>query len=64
MKHKYDEDKPRLDLVPPSLIEAVGIIRTYGTKKYGDPDGWKKVEPDRYLAALIRHLCSYMEDRN
>lgn len=33
MHHKYDHDKPRLDLVPPSVIEAVGVIRTYGTNK-------------------------------
>lgn len=25
--HKHDEGKPRLALVPPDLIEAVGIIR-------------------------------------
>lgn len=60
---KYDEGKPRLDLVPPSLIEAVGIVRTYGTAKYNnDPDGWKKVEPERYRAAMMRHLCKYLRD--
>lgn len=60
--HKYDEDKPRLDLVPPGIIEAVGIIRTYGTEKYGDPHGWKQVEPNRYTAALMRHLCKYLDN--
>jgi len=29
---KYDADKPRLDLVPPGIIEAVGIARNYGVK--------------------------------
>ena len=60
--HKYDEGKARLDLVPPSIIEAVGVIRTYGTEKYKDPDGWKEVEPSRYVAALMRHLCKYLEN--
>ena len=62
MHHKYDHDKPRLDLVPPSVIEAVGVIRTYGTNKYGDPHGWVKVEPERYTAALMRHLCEFLRD--
>lgn len=63
-QHKYDTGKPLLSLVPPSLIEAVGIIRTYGTNKYGDPDGWKLVEPERYDDALMRHLVKYLRDPN
>ena len=30
MEYKADKGKPRLFLVPPSIIEAVGIVRTYG----------------------------------
>lgn len=59
---KADAGKPRLALVPPQLIKAVGVIRTYGTEKYGDPDNWKTVEPYRYKDALIRHLVEYLED--
>lgn len=60
---KHDEGKPRLSLVPPSLIEAVGIIRTYGTEKYNnDPDGWKRVSKERYKDALMRHLVEYLKD--
>jgi len=56
--YKHDTGKPRLSLVPPSIIEAIGIIRTYGTQKYNnDPDGWRQVEPDRYVDALMRHLA-------
>lgn len=63
--YKHDTGKPRLSLVPPSLIEAVGTIRTYGTEKYrNDPDGWKHVEPDRYVDAMMRHLVEYLKDRN
>ena len=61
--HKFDEGKPRLALVPPGLIEAVGIIRTYGTAKYGDPDGWKKVDPERYRDAMMRHLVAWLRER-
>lgn len=59
---KHDIGKPRCDLVSPSLIEAVGHIRGYGVEKYKDPDNWKQVGSDRYMAALIRHLCHCMRD--
>lgn len=60
--YKSDKDKPRLDLVPPGIIEAVGAIRTFGVQKYGENDKWKSVEPKRYRAALLRHLCDYLRN--
>ena len=57
--YKADNGKTRLDLVSPTFIEAVGKIRTFGVQKYGDNDGWKKVEPKRYMAALLRHINAY-----
>ena len=62
MTAKKDEGKPRLFLTPPGIIEAVGWVRTFGTEKYGDPDNWKKVSPERYQDALMRHLVKYMRD--
>lgn len=59
---KEDKGKPKLNLVPPTVIEAIGYIRTYGTNKYKDPDNWKQVEPERYTAALMRHLCEFLRD--
>ena len=58
---KNDKDKPRLSLVPPHMIEAVGIIRTYGNKKYLK-DSYREVEPFRYRDALMRHLVEYLKD--
>ena len=63
-EYKYDGGKARLDLVPPAIIEAVGEIRTYGTKKYGENTNWEKVEPERYRAAMMRHLCKYLREPN
>lgn len=59
--YKHDKDKPRLDLVPPILIEVVGVIMTYGLSKYGEGK-WKRVEIERYRAAMMRHLCEYLRD--
>ena len=59
---KADTGKPRLSLVSPYLIEAVGTVRTYGTEKYGSPDSWREVEPERYKDALMRHWVEYLKN--
>ena len=55
---KSDAGKNRLDLVFPSIIEELGLIRTYGSKKYKDPENWIRVEEAkaRYTAAAMRHF--------
>jgi len=57
---KHDGGKPRLELVPPILLEAVGTVMTHGAEKYG-VGNWKKVDPERYKGALLRHLCKYLK---
>ena len=58
-ENKFDGEKVRLDLVEPSLIEAIGKVRTYGVKKYTDEQSWRKVEKQRYVAAAMRHFEAY-----
>ena len=57
---KADAGKPRLTLVPPEIIWAIAEVREYGCKKYGDPENWKKVSPQRYRDAMFRHLMAYL----
>lgn len=52
---KSDSGKPRPSLVPPALIRGVDAIREFGTARYGSPENWRKVEPQRYWDALLRH---------
>lgn len=59
---KHDGGKPRCDLVPPEIIEAVGAVRTYGVQKYGREYSYRKVEPKRYRAALMRHICKWLKN--
>lgn len=61
---KADAGKLRLSLVPPEVIKAVGIIRRYGNAKYpdGGEDNWKRVEPQRYWDAVIRHTVAAWSD--
>lgn len=58
---KADAGKIRPTLVPVCLIKAVAAVRLYGTKKYGDPDNWKRVEVERYRDALYRHWLAYLD---
>ena len=59
---KADQGKPHPSLVPVALIEGVMAVREAGTKKYGDPDNWKQVEPERYWQALLRHTLAIWKD--
>ena len=58
---KADKGKLELSLVNPQLVKAVAEVRMYGTKRYGDSENWRKVEPKRYVDALYRHLLAYIE---
>lgn len=59
---KADAGKPQLTLVPRKIIFDIARIREYGNKKYGDPDNWKTVEPQRYRDAAYRHLLAYLDN--
>ena len=59
---KADQGKPHPSYVPVSMIEGVMAVREMGTKKYGDPDNWRKVEPERYWQALLRHTLAIWKD--
>ena len=58
---KADAGKWRPTLVPVSLVEAVGAVREYGTRKYHDPENWRQVEAQRYRDALYRHWLAYLK---
>lgn len=61
-KAKADAGKPRLSLVPSEIIRDIARVREYGNDKYGDPENWKTVEPERYRDAAYRHLLAYVDD--
>lgn len=59
--NKQDAGKPRMALIPVAALRAIGEGMTYGVDKYYE-GSWKEVEPWRWKDALMRHLCSYLED--
>ena len=63
---KYDQDKPRYDLVPWAAMDDVAQVLGYGAKKYGDHN-CRMVEglENRYFAAALRHLSAHRQgERN
>ena len=58
---KYDEEKIRLELIPPEFLIATGKGLTYGAKKYA-PGNWATgdgFEWSRLYGGLLRHLNAW-----
>lgn len=59
---KSDAGKPQLSLVPTEAVRAIAEVREYGNRKYSDPESWRRVETNRYIDALYRHLLAVIDD--
>lgn len=55
---KFDGGKLRFDLILPEVLKEVAGVLTDGARDYGDTN-WKKVEPERYHGAVMRHWNAY-----
>lgn len=56
---KFDEDKIRMEYIPPEFLEATATILTFGAKKYS-PRNWESgMEWGRVYGALLRHLNAW-----
>ena len=56
---KDDQDKLRMELLPPEFLEATASILTFGAKKYDDRNWEKGMAWSRVYGALMRHLWSW-----
>lgn len=61
-KAKADKGKLRISLCPTQIIKDIAQVRMYGEEKYGDPDNWRRVEVERYIDAMLRHLLEFLKD--
>ena len=59
---KDDDGKLQLSAVPPEAIVAIAKIREYGNKKYAYPEDWRRVPPEKFHEALLRHCLACWED--
>lgn len=57
---KFDQDKPRMELLDSEAIEQLALVLTFGAKKYA-ADNWRKgISYRRLIAAALRHLFAYL----
>lgn len=58
---RYNQNKNRLELIPPEFIDEVGKVFTFGAKKYS-VDNWKHLDEDQQkqiMGSLLRHIIEY-----
>ena len=56
---KYDNSKPRVDLIPTSSLEEIAKVLEFGAAKY-DPWNWTKgFAWSRLIGASMRHLFAF-----
>jgi hypothetical protein len=63
---KFDQDKPRMDLLDAHAIEQLALVLTFGAQKYAAHNWRKGLSKSRLIAAALRHLFAYLrgEDRD
>lgn len=59
---KYDDEKPRMHLLPPKATIEVAKVLTFGAQKY-DEQNWRKLEnlQNRYTSGALRHIFAHMD---
>lgn len=58
---RYNQGKPRMELIPTELIEEVAKVLTFGAEKYDDYN-WQKFTPKQRgecVGSLMRHIEAY-----
>jgi hypothetical protein len=56
---KHDGLKPRVDLIPPEAIFAMGTMFRHGAEKYDDRNWEKGMKWSRVFGSTIRHLWAW-----
>lgn len=56
---KHDDDKLRMDLIPPEAMNALAEVLTIGAVKYGDRNWEKGIAWSRVFGATMRHIWSW-----
>lgn len=56
---KDDGNKPRLELIPPEMMHALGEVLAFGAEKYDDRNWEQGMAWGRVYGALQRHLNAW-----
>ncbi len=53
---KYDQEKPRMDLLDADFLEGVAEVLTFGARKYSANNWRGGIHHSRLIASIYRHL--------
>lgn len=56
---KYDQGKPKMDLIPPNALLAVGAVFEFGAKKYAERNWEKGLTSGQLQGAALRHIIQW-----
>jgi hypothetical protein len=56
---KFDQEKPRMALVPPQPIMEIAEVLTYGAKKYAAHNWCHGISFERLKSAMDRHMAAW-----
>jgi hypothetical protein len=56
---KFDDNKVRMDLLPPEMEAAVAAVLSFGANKYGDRNWEQGMRWGRPYAAMRRHMNAW-----
>lgn len=56
---KYDQDKPRMDLIAPEIMVGLGVILKFGAEKYAARNWELGMDWSRPFGALMRHMWAW-----
>ena len=60
-KRDTDAGKPRMDLIPPELLTALGNVFRDGAVHYGEHNWEKGIPLNEHIASLLRHVVAVMQ---
>jgi hypothetical protein len=58
---KFDQEKPRTDLLDRQALEGVAKVLGFGASKYGEHNWRGGIKHSRLLGAAMRHLLAIMD---
>lgn len=57
---KYDQEKPRVDLLDPLALEGLAAVLGFGAKKYAAHNWRGGISYSRLIGAALRHLFAIL----
>lgn len=57
---KYDNEKPRVDLLDPLALEGLAKVLTFGAKKYAEHNWRGGLNYSRLVGAALRHIFAIL----